>query len=367
MKKYLGIIFIGLFCVIKSQQSFEIKGKIMNVDNEEILFSNVFIPVDYYEKDILKTKTSSGNFSLKNNLSYPQAYRLIIGQNMSGLVFVDKGIHSVKIISDSLSFYYPLILNNSKINTELKNKFLPLYKKFIDKDLEIFKKSEQCSQDSLNIDCKKMDFELYRKTVHIQQDSIIYEYAKRNPESYIPLWFIADKLNTFGFSEYQDKAFQILSKNIRETKTGVELEKSLNIAKYFGNGKLFPKINLKPGEISTFLGKKYTLIDFWFSYCAPCLQQMPTYKNLYDHYKSKGFEIIGISTDRTQDIENWNKVIQDKKLDWKQLLDENGIESKKYGIAKFPTNFLLDSEGKIIKKDISPIELAEFLEENLQN
>ena len=67
-----------------------------------------------------------------------------------------------------------------------------------------------------------------------------------------------------------------------------------------------------------------------------------------------------------QIIENWKKVIAKNNITWQNLLDENGNISKKYSINKFPTNFLLDSEGKIIKRDIPQEELEKFLEENLK-
>ena len=62
----------------------------------------------------------------------------------------------------------------------------------------------------------------------------------------------------------------------------------------------------------------------------------------------RGFEIISISTDGTKYLENWKKIIAEQEIKWKQLLDENGVESKKYSITKFPTTFLLDNEGKIL-------------------
>ncbi|WHF52601.1 TlpA disulfide reductase family protein [Chryseobacterium gotjawalense] len=84
-------------------------------------------------------------------------------------------------------------------------------------------------------------------------------------------------------------------------------------------------------------------------------------------YKDKGFEIIVFSTDRTLDIANWRKTVDKNNLSWQNVLDENGVEAKKYNINQFPTTFLLDAEGNIIKKNISPEELAQFLEENLKN
>lgn len=84
-------------------------------------------------------------------------------------------------------------------------------------------------------------------------------------------------------------------------------------------------------------------------------------RDLYKQYGSRGFEIVGISIDQIKDKKEWENVIVKEKLVWKQYWDKNGVESKKFSIEAFPTNFLIDSMGKIIKKNISMEELGELL------
>ena len=129
-----------------------------------------------------------------------------------------------------------------------------------------------------------------------------------------------------------------------------------------------PEINLKNKDlknvvfnVSEHFGSKYILIDFWFSSCVPCIRQFPKLKELYKKFHPKGLEIIGISTDRTKDINKWNKVIRKNKINWKHLLDENTVESSRLSINSFPTNFLLNSEGIILKKNVSLDELELLL------
>lgn len=88
---------------------------------------------------------------------------------------------------------------------------------------------------------------------------------------------------------------------------------------------------------------------------------MSFYSDVYTRYKEAGFEIISISTDRSQDVVNWKKQIDKNNMLWHQVLDENGAVSKKFNITKFPTNFLLDENGKILKRDVSKIELLSIL------
>ena len=92
---------------------------------------------------------------------------------------------------------------------------------------------------------------------------------------------------------------------------------------------------------------------------------MPTYRPLYDKYKSDGFEIISISVDKKKDIGNWKKVIEEEGFGWKHYLDLGGLETKKMNISSYPTTFLIDNRGKVIEKDIDVQKLQEFLKKSM--
>jgi alkyl hydroperoxide reductase subunit AhpC len=96
------------------------------------------------------------------------------------------------------------------------------------------------------------------------------------------------------------------------------------------------------------------------------MEKLPTYKVLYNQYKNKGFQIISISGDRRKDIVKWKKIIQDNQLNWQHVIDIDGNDSKKYNITTFPSTFLLDSKGRIIKMNFSTDELKLFLKENIE-
>jgi len=96
------------------------------------------------------------------------------------------------------------------------------------------------------------------------------------------------------------------------------------------------------------------------------LKQIPKYKEIYQQYRQKGFEIIAISTDFKKNIPEWKKVIHEKNMNWIQYLDQGGKLSANLSIDQFPTNFLLDNSWKIISKDIEPDQLDLFLKGKLQ-
>ena len=203
-----------------------------------------------------------------------------------------------------------------------------------------------------------------RNNLFSERDTLLLSFSKKNPNSYYILRELSSNLSFFGYKKIYEDTFKNLSPHLKNSLWGINMNNKLIEMKYFSKGFVFPIKDIKNEKLS--LSQKYTLIDFWFSYCKPCLLEIPYYKELYEKYKDKNFSIISISTDRTQDIENWKKVIAKNNITWQNLLDENGNISKKYSINKFPTNFLLDSEGKIIKRDIPQEELEKFLEENLK-
>lgn len=119
--------------------------------------------------------------------------------------------------------------------------------------------------------------------------------------------------------------------------------------------------------LSDYVGKsKYILLDFWASWCRPCLNEMPVLAEAYKKYKSKGFEIIGISLDSSASA--WQNVISQKQLTWPQMSDLKGTDSeagKIYQISTIPFTLLLDVEGKIVATDLRGQSLLNKLEELL--
>lgn len=98
---------------------------------------------------------------------------------------------------------------------------------------------------------------------------------------------------------------------------------------------------------------KIVMIDFWASWCGPCRRENPHVKKLYNQYKSKGFEIYGVSLDRKK--ANWVAAIQKDGLPWVHVSDLKGWSSAPaatYGVRSIPQTVLVDREGKIIARNL---------------
>jgi peroxiredoxin len=107
---------------------------------------------------------------------------------------------------------------------------------------------------------------------------------------------------------------------------------------------------------------KVVLIDFWATWCGPCVGELPNLISAYEKNHDKGFEIIGVSLD--QDEQKLRNFTKERKMTWQQFFDGKGWENKlaqKYGIQSIPTTFLVDGEGKIIGRDLRGAALDEAL------
>jgi len=111
---------------------------------------------------------------------------------------------------------------------------------------------------------------------------------------------------------------------------------------------------------------KVILIDFWATWCGPCVEEMPNVISAYETYHDKGFEVIGISLD--EDAEALKKFIDANGMKWPQYFDGKSwgnVLAGEYGIKGIPATFLINKEGKISATNLRGDELDQTIKKEL--
>jgi peroxiredoxin len=135
-------------------------------------------------------------------------------------------------------------------------------------------------------------------------------------------------------------------------------------------GKKTPEIKLPAPDGDTItlssLKGKLVLIDFWATWCSPCLKEQPELVKLYNKYKQavftngRGFEIYGVSLDSKRS--SWEDIIKKVGISWIQVSDLkfwNSPVAKKYNIQELPFNLLIDGKGVVVAKNLHGAELEQ--------
>ncbi len=139
-----------------------------------------------------------------------------------------------------------------------------------------------------------------------------------------------------------------------------------------GIGATAPDIRLPGIEKDTMslypLKGKIVVIDFWASWCSPCRRENPHKVQVYNEYKDKGLEYFSVSLDNNET--GWKNAIISDKLAWPAHVSElkgwQSTVSKMYGVTSIPANVIIDSNGKIIAKNLRGKQLDEFIHEKLK-
>lgn len=333
------IAFATIFACSKPV-GYVIKGQIKGKESGEIKLMK-FLNGRWIAED--STKIEKGKFVLKGKTDLPELRVISMGpQTIVAQFFVENGTLTLNADADSLS---STEVKGSKSNDEFS--ILKKELKNISKEVQgLQQKYNQARQSGNEDEMKKaqIDYEAMMGNQKVYTKNFVREHPKSTVSPLIVLMQFAQEMSAHEI----DTLVAFLDPSIQSSIYVAELKKlsdKIRITDIGSQASDFTQMTPEGAPLSlSSLRGKIILLDFWASWCAPCRKENPNLVEVYNKFKDKGFDVLGVSLDR--DKAAWIKAIADDKLTWHQVSDLKYMQNEaavKYGVRSIPFTLLLNS------------------------
>ncbi|WP_372769666.1 thioredoxin-like domain-containing protein [Lutibacter sp.] len=355
------ILFIG--CSSKKEPSFTIEGNVSNLEKNFVVLSII--------EDIQNNKTSViDTLKVNNNGEFKMDYFLepnIYALTFDGIKTINLAIDKGQHISVNGNSPDDLRISGS-VDTDLLNAYETFRNKSLDRLVNSVRNEIKALQKGNAIEgeiaeLRELEVENYKK--HLNE---LMTFVKEKMGTSIAVYPTSIRWIGGEYLPFLKELVGDFEKKYPALNITEKLKDRLQLLKKTSVGGIISGIEM-PNSSNEMINlnniqKKYTLIDFWASWCPPCRTESKLLKNLYDAYNAKGFEIYGISLDSKR--ERWLNAIANDNRIWTEVSTVEGFKTKvsiEYGITSLPTNFLIDASGKIIAVNIHGQQLKEKIDE----
>lgn len=319
------LLLAGVGLLKAQEQTLSLEGRILTGKTEYIYlhrFENkIFTVID-------SAKVKKGKFSFSGKRTLPDLYGL------SGS-------------RDEIPYYVFLDEGSNKVDFDLDNK---------NKGTRVEGSPSQ---------------ELYQ-AYKSQEKPVIKEFIQAHPNSIVSSYLLYREWSYRLSPEQLEANLALLSEAQQQSRYSKALREIIAVARKVAVGNKAPAIEAQDAEgnvqsLYNHLGK-YTLIDFWASWCPPCRRENPNIVANYAKYKDQGFAIYAVSLDKNK--EAWLKGIKDDNLTWTHVSELKYWDSEvaaHYAVRAIPANFLVDEQGTILAKNLRGERLGQVLDSLLNS
>lgn len=352
------------FASCQEKAGYTIKGTIEGVAEGDTVYLQNFVDGSLVKMDSAVVK--GGAFEFKGTPDSVTVSRYVTyrknGMRMTAMVFIEKGDITLNMGAEA-----------NKVAGTMCN---DAYQQFMDKFVAINKEMSEIYQksktDTTLTDDQRKDLEKQLAEKDSLGTEMVYNCINENINNLVGVQLLTSYANAFETAKVKalldkvpaaysaDKDIVALKEHIATIEKTEVGQKFIDFAMNTPEG--------KEVKLSDFISQnKYTLIDFWASWCGPCRAEMPNVVAAYNAFKAKGFGIVGVSLDNN--AEAWKKAINDLNITWAQMSDLKGWScegAKLYGVRAIPATVLVDQEGTIVARNLRGEELAAKLGELLK-
>lgn len=305
--------------------------------------------------DVDTTTIENGLFSFAGNQSEPKLHYIFMDQTRGNVpVIVENGDIEVSFPKDSMNFAK---LSGTEQN-EMFMDFMKETRSFNDRAISMQNDMRMAAQqmDTATVNALREEF------IEFQEEAKNFnvDYAKNNPNSLISVLIIGNMMASKALPLDEVKGlFDGLSPEMKATEPGKKIKEQLDNMKSTDIGAVAPDFSAPTPNgnvlaLSDVTGNsKLTLVDFWAGWCRPCREENPNIVSVYNKYKDKGFNVLGVSLDTQEEL--WKNAIDSDGLAWNHISNLQRFDdpiARLYNINAIPAAFLLDENGVIIAKDL---------------
>jgi len=313
--------------------------------------------VDRNQPKVIDTLTiTDGNFSA----SYPKSeaitvnYLRVDNTNASVVYFPENEDMKATIYKDSINSSY---ISGGKQN-EAYRSFAQQIRSFNKRKQSSMERFKQARNEQDNVAIASIQQE--NAALLNEEGEYKKQFAQENSNSLFAVMLISEMLTRKEISAAEAAEFvDNLSPKIAALPVTKDLKAVIANAKKADIGSKAPDFSAPTPSGETMalqdaLGK-YTIIDFWASWCKPCRMENPNVVKVYNKYHDKGLNIISVSLDKDSQKDRWIQAIKDDNMDWyhvSNLMFWNDPIARTYNVRSIPATFLLDENGVIIDKNL---------------